>query len=221
MEPCSKILNESYERVVKRPERTLIADAAIRNRAEVVALCLKNRAGVRALLAGLLAKLHNPRVDIRKPYTEIAGETGDDLYSGRLYDERYIQALAEVPYSLPINVTTAFLTPGFRTKNIVLKINTQLEGWPAEMYEALLQLFDDIQGNRVKAGALMDEVIRLLIVEREQRQASLQNLVRDIRRTTDKLPLSVEDIVALRASAKTTSCFHGPLAVGVDRGRMI
>jgi len=197
MEVCSKILNESYERAAKRQAKSFIPDPAIRNRAEVVALCLRNRAGVRALLAGLLAKLHNPHVDIRKPYTEIAGETGDDLYSGRFYDERYIQALTERPYYLPINATTAFLTPGFRTKNIVLKINTQLEGRPAEMYAALLQLFDDVQGNRVKARALMDELIRLLIVERKQREASIQNLVRDIRRTADKLPLSAEDIVAL------------------------
>lgn len=130
---CSKILNESYRRAAKRRTRTFIANPAIRNRTEMVALCLRNRAGVRALLAGLLAKLHKPSVDIRKPYTEIAGETGNDLYSGRLYDERFIQGLAEHPYSLPINATTAFLTPGFRTKNITLKIDTQLEGRPAEM----------------------------------------------------------------------------------------
>ncbi len=197
MEVCFKILNESYERAAKRKARTFIADAAMRNRAEIVALCLKNRAGVRALLAGLLAKLHNPRIDIRKPYTEIAGETGDDLYSGRFYDERYIQALTERPYYLPINATTAYLTPGFRTKNIVLKANTQLEGRPAEMYAALLLIFEDVQANRVKTQALMDEVIRLLIMEREQRRATVQNLVRDIRRTCDKLPLSAEDIVAL------------------------
>jgi DNA adenine methylase len=197
MDVCSKILNESYRRAAKRRTRTFIANPAIRNRTEMVALCLRNRAGVRALLAGLLAKLHKPSVDIRKPYTEIAGETGNDFYSGRLYDERFIQGLTEHPYSLPINATTAFLTPGFRTKNITLKIDTQLEGRPAEMYSALLQTFDDVQANRVKPQALMDEVIRLLLVERDQRQSAIQKLVRDIRRTADRLPLSAEDIVAL------------------------
>jgi hypothetical protein len=29
------------------------------------------------------------------------------------------------------------------------------------------------------------------------------------------------ELASVRASAKTTSCFHGPLAVGVDRGRMM
>jgi hypothetical protein len=37
MEVCSKILNESYERAAKRQAKPFIADAAIRNRAEIVA----------------------------------------------------------------------------------------------------------------------------------------------------------------------------------------
>ena len=132
MNDCSKILDESFMRA-KRPERNpFIGDSLIQQRVEAVALCLKNRAGVRALLAGLLAKLHSPKVDIRKPYTDITGENGNDTYSGRLYDERYIQRLMDKPYNLPINSTTAFLTPGFRTKNIVLRTDTRLEGRPAE-----------------------------------------------------------------------------------------
>jgi len=86
----SKILDNSYKRANAQLGKTLVTDAGTRNRIECVALCLKNRAGVRALLAGLLAKVHDPKVDIRKPYTNIAGESGDDCYSGRAYDERYI-----------------------------------------------------------------------------------------------------------------------------------
>ena len=89
------------------------------------------------------------------------------------------------------------MTPGFRTKNIVLTTDVQLEGRPAEMYTAVLQLFGDIQKNRVSAQNVMDEAIRLLILERDKRDVSIKNLLKDIRRTVDKLPLSAENIVTL------------------------
>lgn len=195
----SQILEDSCKRAGFRLGQSFVANAEIRERVEAVALCLKNRAGVRALLAGLLAKIHDPRIDIRKPYTDIAGETGEDRYSGRFYDERYVQKLVAKPYNLPINATTAFLTPGFRTKNIVLTTGVELEGRPAEMYKALLQLFDDIQSQRVESQNVMDEVMRMLILERNQRKRSIRNLLRDIKRAVDKLPLSAEDIVNLVA----------------------
>ncbi len=189
MDTFSKILNDSYRRVLRRGNKSFVSDASIRQRVETVVLCLRNRAGVRALLAGLLAKIQSPAVDIRKPYTDIAGATGGDCYSGRFYDERYVQRLADSPYRFPINATTAFLTPGFRTKNIVLTMDINLEGRPAEMYKALLELFDSIQNNRVTATTVMDESMRLLVIERDQRQASIEKLVRDINRTADQLPL--------------------------------
>lgn len=136
MDYCSKAIEKLYANAVKRADRSFIADAAVRSRVETVALCLKNRAGVRALLACTLAKAAVPKLDIRKPYTDIAGETKGDAYSGRLYDEKYIQRLLEAPYHLPLNSTTAFLTPGFRTKNTVLNVGIELEGRPAEMYKA-------------------------------------------------------------------------------------
>ena len=197
MDNFSKILDDSYRRALNRRTKSFISNTNIRKKVETVALCLRNRAGVRALLAGLLAKIDSPSVDIRKPYTDIAGETGDDRYSGRFYDERYIQQLADLPYRLPINATTAFLTPGFRTKNTVLTVDISLEGRPAEMYRALLELFDAIQNNRLTATKVMDETMRLLVIERDQRQASIEKLVRDINRTADQLSLSAEEIVGL------------------------
>ncbi len=196
-DPCLKILSDSYKRALASLTKAFIADAAILKRVEVVALCLRNRAGVRALLAGALAKVHQPKFDIRKPYTDIAGEDGDDCFSGRVYDENYIQLLVDKPYLLPINTTTAYLTPGFRTKNIVLKPGVELEGRPAEMYKAVLLLFDDVQKNRVSAQNVMDETLRLLILERDKRKQSIQNLITDIKRTVDKLPPAAEDIVNL------------------------
>src|SRR4030042_657891 len=166
----SKILDNAYKRANAQRDKSFVANTKIRNRIEAVTLCLKNRAGVRALLSGLLAKIHDPKIDIRNPYTDIAGKSKKDCYSGRFYDERYIQKLTTKPYNLPINATTAFLTPGFRTKNIVLSKDVELEGRPAEMYKALLQLFDEIQANRLSAKIVMDETLRMLILEREKRE---------------------------------------------------
>jgi hypothetical protein len=192
-----KILADAYRRANSHLGKTFVSKRLIRDRIEQVSLCLRNRAGVRALLACLLAKIQNPKVDIRKPYTGIETEIAQENFSGRFLDENYIQCLLSNPYFLPINSTTAFLTPGFRTKNIVLTPEVELEGRPAEMYKALLQLLGDIHTNRISAQSVMDETIRLLILERNQRKQSLDNLLRDIKRTTDHLPLSAEDIVAL------------------------
>ena len=65
------------------------------------------------------------------------------------------------------------------------------------MYKALLHIFDDVQGSRLSPRKVMDETIRLLILERTQRDESIRNLVRDIRRSADRLPLSAEDIIVL------------------------
>jgi len=88
---CFEILKASYEKASAPSAKSFIQNNDIRDRLEQVTLCLRNRAGVRALLAGVLAKIEDPKRDIRKPYTDIAGETGEDCFSGRLYDERYIQ----------------------------------------------------------------------------------------------------------------------------------
>jgi DNA adenine methylase len=194
---CLKILNDSYSRAISQITKSFISDAVILQRVETVTLCLRNRAGIRALLAGALAKVYQPKFDIRKPYTDIAGRRQKGCFSGRAFDERYIQTMTVRPYHLPINATTAFLTPGFRTKNIVLTHDVELEGRPAEMYKAVLQLFDDVQKNRVSAQNVLDEAIRLLIIERDKRDLTLQNLLTDIKRTTDKMPLAVEDIINL------------------------
>jgi len=196
---CLKILNDAYSRAASQITKSFINDAVILQRVELVALCLRNRAGVRALLAGALAKVYQPKLDIRKPYTDIAGRARNGSFSGRAFDEHYIQTLTAKPYNLPINATTAYLTPGFRTKNIVLTPDVELEGRPPEMYKAVLQLFDDVQKNRVSAQNVLDEAMRLLIIERDKRDLTLQNLLTDIRRTTDKMPIAAEDIINLIA----------------------
>jgi DNA adenine methylase len=192
-----KILNDSYARAISQITKPFINDPVILERVETVALCLRNRAGVRALLAGALAKVYQPKFDIRKPYTDIGGRTEKGCFSGRVFDERYIQILTQRPFNLPINATTAYLTPGFRTKNIVLTPDVELEGRPRAMYKAVLHLFHDVQKNRVSAQNVLDEAMRLLIIERDKRKLTIQNLLTDIRRTTDKMPLAAEEIINL------------------------
>lgn len=109
-----------------------MSDSAIVSRVELICRNRFNRAQARFLLACLLAKIDNPTVDIRKPYTEI----GDpDSYSGRTYDENYIGPFV-TQNDLPCNATTAFLTPAFRNRNIVLTPNINLVGRPANLYQA-------------------------------------------------------------------------------------
>lgn len=49
----------------------------------LICRCGLNKAPIRFLMSCLLAKIDRPDVDIRKPYTEIAGK---DSFSGRHYD---------------------------------------------------------------------------------------------------------------------------------------
>jgi hypothetical protein len=148
------------------------------------------------LLACSLAKAHNPKLDIRKPYSEIEG---GDSYSGRNYDESYITSF-RTKHTLPINVTTAFLTPGFRTKNIILTPDVDLKGDPPAMYEAVLQVLTDIQSNQVTASAVLAYILRCLVKMRDVQKKELQELVKKLAATKGErghVPLSAEQIVTL------------------------
>jgi hypothetical protein len=107
----------------------------------------------------LLAKVHRPELDIRKPYTEIGTE---DSYSGRTYDERYISSFIQ-RHKLPCNSTTAFLTPAFRTNNQPLEANVQLHGKPREPYDAFINLLQLVQNGSLNAQELLTEIIRQLL----------------------------------------------------------
>lgn len=87
------ILNAALQRATIDLNHSLVADSTIRDRVEYVAGNVANKAGVRLLMACLLAKIHNPSVDVRKPYTKIGGV---DSFSGRKYDENYVQAFVNL-----------------------------------------------------------------------------------------------------------------------------
>lgn len=193
MSDPTEILDRAFQRANANLDQPLILDSEIRDRTNYVARNLKNRAGVRLLIACLLAKLHRPQVDIRKPYTEI----GDaDSFSGRTYDERYVTTFIN-QHNLPCNSTTAFLTPALRNRNVVLTPEINLVGKPPQLYQAVLSLLNDVYRDRVTPEDLLAEIVRALLIDRDERQQRIDALVSELRTTDDAVPLSSEDIVNL------------------------
>jgi putative NIF3 family GTP cyclohydrolase 1 type 2 len=187
------ILDAAVRRAEIDINSSLIVDERMRSDVSYVALNLTNRAGVRLLMACLLAKLHRPDVDIRKPYTEI----GDpDVFSGRTYDERYITSFIN-RYNLPCNSTTAFLTPALRNRSATLTKDLDLVGKPPQLYRSTLNLLDDVYSDRVIAADLIAEIVRLLLRERDARQQRIDALATTIDTTKDAIPLAAEDIINL------------------------
>ena len=170
-----------------------IADTAIRERVEYVCRCMGNRAGVRLLMACLLAKLHRPEVDPRKPYTEIGSA---DSFSGRTYDERYLTAFIN-EHRLPVNQTTAFLTPTLRNINHALTTDIELVGRPRELYTKTLQLLDDVAMRRIDAETLFVATVRTLILLRDEKLARINALLDAQKQNSGTLPLSSEAIATL------------------------
>ncbi|MGB1286529.1 MAG: restriction endonuclease, SacI family [Aggregatilineales bacterium] len=174
---------QSHERSFVSSEIETQVDYICRNR---------NRSGIRFMLACLLAKIQQPDIDIRKPYTEIPG---DDSYSGRTYDERYIGIFA-LKHELPCNTTTAFLTPAWRNINQTLATDMTIEGSPRKLYQTILILLDDIQSHKITSNNLLKEILRYLILIRDERQQRLTSLLKELNTDTD-LILSSEQIIRI------------------------
>lgn len=193
MKTCQEILEESLALAASQPSRSAIIINDAEERVDFVCRCLSNRATIRLLMACLLAKIHRPIVDLRKPYTEIGGP---DSFSGRSYDEAYLTPFIN-KHRLPCNPTTAFLTPALRNMNRVLTTDLNLEGRPREAYQYTLQLLDDVHAERVSAQDLLVEALRLLLRVREERQSRMTGLLAGLRQSADALPLSSEATLRL------------------------
>jgi hypothetical protein len=189
----SRILEEALGRASANLSKSLVRDRKIRERAAYVSRCLQNRAGVRLLMACLLAKIDRPRVDPRKPYTEIGGV---DTFSGRSYDEAYVTHFVN-KYHLPCNSTTAFLTPALRNIDRPLTIDIEIVGRPRELYTYTLQLLEDAQTKRVSPKNLLAEVVRHLIIMRDEKANRMATLLASLRQTGEVMPLASEAIVTL------------------------
>ncbi len=178
-EACLEILERAYRNAESNPANSVVTDAEIRGHIAAIALCGSNRAGTRFLLAATLAKISQPAVDIRKPFIQAyPDEEKDDAYPGRAYDEQYVFDFI-TKRKLPCSPTTAFLTPAFRTKNIVLDRHQKLRGRPPELYASILKVLDAIQSNKITAEAVLRETIRVLILERDARINACKSSSRD------------------------------------------
>lgn len=193
MENCSPLLEASLARAKTNLDRSFVRDEEVAARVASVVNCPSNRAGVRLLMACMLAKVHRPEVDPRKPYTKIESK---DCFSGRSYDEQFIGDFI-TKHNLPCNSTTAFLTPTLRNMDQTLTTKVVLVGRPAAMYQDALRLLDDVHRGRVSAKDVLDESIRLLLLERDARKARLKTLLSGVERVANALPLSSEDTVNL------------------------
>lgn len=141
----------------------------------------------------MLAKIHNHKVDIRKPYTEIEG---NDTYSGRFYDERFVELLVH-KYKLPCNPTTAYLTPAFRNIDRLLTTDLALVGRPKEVYVFALEILDAVYSRKEKPENILQEIIRFLLIIKAEDEQRMQQLIAGIKQTDDILPLATEEIVTL------------------------
>jgi len=193
MENCSPLLEAALGRAQKHLGRSFIPDEEIAARVASVVNCPSNRAGVRLLMACMLAKVHRPGIDPRKPYTKIGSK---ECFSGRSYDEQFIGDFI-AKHNLPCNSTTAFLTPTLRNMDQTLTTKVVLVGRPAAMYQDALRLLDDVHQGRVSARDVLDESIRLLLLERDARKVRLKTLLSGVGRVANALPLSSEDTVNL------------------------
>lgn len=185
------ILKKVLKSAQKKPSHKDAADAGIRRDLEYVCKVISNRAGIRLLLSCLLAKVHRPKVDPRKPYTEIGSA---DSFSGRTYDERYLTHFIN-ENQLPCNPTTAFLTPALRNIDRPLTTDVDIVGRPREVYTATLKLLDAVHKGDVGAEALLTDAVRYLLELRDEKKKRMQQLVDELKEGKGALPLSSEQIL--------------------------
>ncbi len=190
---CSAILEKLHKEARQSLTNRSVSDSALFQKIDYVARCSTNRAAVRLLMSCLLAKIHKPEIDIRKPYTEI-NEKG--AFSGRAYDEKYLSNFIN-KYELPCNATTAFLTPALRNINKALTLNMELIGRPRDIYRDILLLLDAVNKNKIEAKAMLLDCIRILITVKNENVERLKTLMSGLKTSGDKSHLSVEEIVNL------------------------
>ena len=187
------ILRLALQRAIEAGDGPIINDGSVVHRIEFICRFLQNRSCVRLLLACSLAQSFYPKVDIRKPYTEIGGA---DCYSGRTYDEKYITSFI-LEHQLPCNPTTAFLTPAFRNRNTTLTPNLDLLGRHPLVYQATLQVLDDVYTGKTTAEDVLAETIRWLVIIREEKRLRLNTMLADLNASSGDVPLAAEMIITL------------------------
>jgi DNA adenine methylase len=192
-EKVTTILDLALKKASINLKKPVVSDIDVIRRIELIARNTQNRACVRFIMACALAKIDKPSVDIRKPYTEIGDS---DTFSGRTYDEAYITEFVN-RYELPCNSTTAFLTPAFRNRNVVLTPYVNLVGRPESVYKAALQLLDDVYQKKLTADELLAETVRWLLIVRDEKRQRMNSLLAGLKAAKGETSLAAEGIVNL------------------------
>jgi DNA adenine methylase len=192
MENLLKILDK-YTIEAEKAKKQYILENDIYSKIELVCSDIRIKAPIRFLLSCCAAKIDNPDIDIRKPYTEIKG---NDTFSGRSYDEKYIQQIIE-KYNLPCNSTTAYLTPAFRNRNTIMLPDTELVGRNPELYKTALELLELTYRKTISPEQLFKEIVRQLFIIRNQNSGRIEQLIKSLKGNTAENHLSSEQIVTL------------------------
>jgi DNA adenine methylase len=193
MDRAEAVLTDALRRAERSLSAPVVANPTVQARIEYIARLNSNRAGIRVVMACSLAKIVHPEVDIRKPYTEIGTP---DAYSGRTYDQNYIGQFART-HRLPVNPTTAWLTPALRNISAPLAAPMVIAGTPRKMYEELILLLDEAYTGKVTSEDMLAECIRLLLLLRNERDARIKQLLGELATSNAEMPLSSEEIVDL------------------------
>ncbi len=189
----ASILDLAFDRASKSLDKTILTKPReIQTQVEFVCRCA-NQAGTRFLMACLVAKLSDPSIDIRKPYTEIGGA---GIYSGRHFDETYITPFA-FRHGLPVNPTTSFLTPAFRTNKNIIAPGVQLVGRPKQLYLNVVELITAVYEGTIKAEDLLTEIIRWLLIIGAERKQRIETLFASLKGSENDSSLPAESIVTL------------------------
>ncbi len=198
----SNILSEFFSSAISQDYKQIQANPEVLKKIEYVCECISNRAGVRLLMACLLAKVHKPGVNPTKPYTEIGS---DDCFSGRTYDERYISRFI-ADKDLPCNPTTAFLTPALRNIDNPLSTDLEIIGRPRQVYIDTISLLHFVEDGKIDASELLVDVIHRLILIRNSKKESLSKKLEELKNHSAEIILSSEETITL--IEQHLSCKH-------------
>lgn len=153
----------------------------------------QNKAPIRYLMSGMVAKIEKPSINLYKPISALGG---DDAYEGRGYDERIVEPYV-LKYQLPCNATTAFLTPSFRKIDRPLAREMFATSRPPEPYYWMMDVIAYIELYPEKAELVLLEIIRNLIIIKKENERRLQEKIALIKEGNEIDTLSSEEIVTL------------------------
>lgn len=184
----------NFDKLHKKALKRKTSFVETRMQTPIFSICRnQNKAPIRYLMSGLVAKIDKPSINLRKPTTALGG---DDAYEGRGYDERIVEPYV-LKYQLPCNATTAFLTPSFRTISRPLAREMFATSRPPEPYYQMMDVIEYVELYPEKAENVLLEIIRNLIIIKEENQRKIQSQLDLIKAGSEIVMLSSEEIVNL------------------------